>query len=251
MVTFQIASDLHIEYRNNDIHSPWDYIIPEAEILILAGDIGSFYKINQLQSFLTEVCSKFKFVIYVPGNQEYYMTDGYKPLRKNILDNRIFELENKLKNLHILNQSSLIIDDICITGCTLWSKPEIKLPKYLVRIYGITTELYETYHNQDLNYIEKMINFCQASKLKLVVVTHYCPTYLVLNGSKKRDRFVSLYISNLDYLLSKSQVHTWICGHIHRNFDFQTENETRVIGNQLGKPKDKINDFQKSCLIEI
>ena len=251
MVTFQIASDLHIEYRNNEIHNPWDYITPEADILILAGDIGSFYKINQLQLFLTELCSKFKYVLYVPGNQEYYTTDGHKPVKKNILDYRIFELENKLDNLYILNQNSFVIDDVCITGCTLWSKPEIKLPKYLVRIYGITTELYETYHEQDLKYIEKMMNFCQSNNLKLLVVTHYCPTYLVLNGSKKRDRFVSLYISSLDHLLKKELVHTWVCGHIHRNFDLVTEHGTRIIGNQKGKPKDKITDFQKTCLVEI
>lgn len=251
MLSFQIASDIHIEYRNNDLHNPWDYITPEADILVLAGDIGSFYKINQLENFLTILCSKFKKVIYVPGNQEYYMIDGYKPVRKQILDNRIFDIENKIENLFILNQGSIILGDVCITGCTLWSLPDIKLPKYLVRIFGITTEIYERYHKQDLEYIEKMITYCQQNKLKLVVISHYCPTYKVLDGSRKRDRFTSLYTSHLDYLLSRDKVHTWICGHIHRNFDFVSEDGTRIVGNQKGKPKDKIQDYQTNFLVQV
>ena len=45
MMTIQIASDLHIEYKNDLVPDPLNYLIPSADILILAGDIGSFYKI--------------------------------------------------------------------------------------------------------------------------------------------------------------------------------------------------------------
>ena len=53
-VKIQIASDLHIEYRSNIIPNPLDLITPSAEILILAGDIGSSYKYNQL-NFLIDI----------------------------------------------------------------------------------------------------------------------------------------------------------------------------------------------------
>ena len=33
------------------------------------------------------------------------------------------EIELQIPNLHILNRSSLIIDNVCIVGCTLWSRP--------------------------------------------------------------------------------------------------------------------------------
>jgi predicted phosphohydrolase len=248
---FQIASDLHIEYKNNNVPDPLDYIVPNAEILILAGDIGSFYKINQLHEFLTKVCSMFKTVIYVPGNHEYYTFTDFKCVHMNELINRIYEIENSIDNLYVLNQSSIIIDDICITGCTLWSKPEIKLPKFIVRIYGINNQIYEKKHIKDVNYIEKMINYCKNNSLKLLVVTHYCPTHRVLEGSRKRDKFSSLYTTDLDYLLNKENVHTWVCGHIHKNFDFITEGGTRVVGNQKGKEKDKIEDYEKNFVIKI
>ena len=73
MSKFQIVSDLHIEYRNDQIPEPLDYITPTAEILILAGDIGSLYKYKQLVGFLEKLCVYFKYVVYIPGNHEFYM----------------------------------------------------------------------------------------------------------------------------------------------------------------------------------
>ena len=56
MVSIQIASDLHIECIDNDDVDPLDFVTPEAPILILAGDIGSFYRQKQSKNFLTKLC---------------------------------------------------------------------------------------------------------------------------------------------------------------------------------------------------
>ena len=251
MLNLQICSDLHIEYKNDEIPDPLDYITPVSDILILAGDIGSFYKIEQLKGFLEKICLLFKTVIYVPGNQEYYVVQSTKPLPMFYLLNRMYEIEQDIKNLYVLNQTSLIINDICITGCTLWSDLKISIPKFIVRIHGISDEIYKNKHTNDINYIKKMIDYCNSNNLKLVVITHYCPTYKVLEGSEKKDKYSSLYTSNLDYLFGANKINTWICGHIHKNFDFVSENGTRIVGNQKGKPKDKINDYDKKFLIKI
>ena len=69
---------------------------------------------------------------------------------------------------------------------------------------------------------------------------------------KKRDKYISLYTSNLDYLLETNKIHTWICGHIHTNFDYKhNQVGTRVVGNQKGKPKDKIIDYLKNFVMQI
>jgi predicted phosphohydrolase len=251
MTQIQIASDLHIEFKNDEIPDPLNYITPSAEILILAGDIGSLYKIDQLKGFLELLCPHFKNVIYIPGNHEYYTVQNYDHLSMNKLLNRLYEIEKYIKNLYILNQSSIVIGDICITGCTLWSRPKVTIPKFIVRIYGMNTEIYEKKFSNDVNYINKMIDHCNKNNLKLVVATHYCPTYDVIDEEKNKDIYVSLYASELDHLLHKEKVHTWICGHIHRNFDINSKNGTRVVGNQLGKPRDKITDYLKDCVIEI
>ena len=70
-----------------------------------------------------------------------------------------------------------------------------------------------------------------------------------MSGTEKRN--ISLYVNNLDHLLSKDRVSTWICGHVHRNFDFTSPNGTRLIGNQIGKPRENINTFIKDLTMEL
>lgn len=248
---FQIASDLHIEYKNNEVPDPLTLITPVEDILILAGDIGNLYKIDQITSFLNKLCTHFYIVLYVPGNSEYYKVSEYEPKTMYELLTKLLEIERKIDNLYILNNTSVIFDDICIIGTTLWSKPFVNIPKFIVRIEGITDRLYKNYHYKDLNYIKDMISYCEERKLKLVVVSHYCPTYSVIKNYKKNDKYISLYASNLDYLLDKNKIHTWICGHIHNNFDLITLKGTHLVGNQFGKPKDNILDYKKDLCIEI
>jgi predicted phosphodiesterase len=255
MTSFQIVSDLHIEYKNNEIPDPLTLITPTSEILILAGDIGSLYKIKQLQGFLEKLCIHFKTVLYVPGNHEFYMVpndNSYEPLSIQSLTNRLYYLEKNIQNLYILNQSSVIINNICITGCTLWSKAEVSIPKFIVRINGMTNQIYENKYLSDLKYIQKMMRYCKSNDLQMVVVTHHCPSYDVLqNSHKSNDRFVSLYVSNLDYLLDSSYVHTWIAGHTHKNFDYITQGGTRLVSNQRGKPRDHVYDFSKDFVVKV
>lgn len=252
MTSFQISSDLHIEYQNNDNINPFDYITPAADILILAGDIGSLYKIEQLTFFLQKIADSFKYVLYVPGNNEYYTCSGYLPVSMDELETRLYDLQDIIKNLYILNQNSVIINNICIVGCTLWSKPECKVPPFIVRINGMNTYKYKNNHYKDLEYIKKIIKYSQDKKYKLIVVTHYVPTYKILqNNRNKRQNFISLYASKLDYLLDKNMVNVWISGHIHSNFDIVTEKGCRLIGNQKGKPKDNIKNYSKTYTFDL
>jgi len=251
MITVQIASDLHIEYKNDSVPDPLDFITPSADILILAGDIGSFYKIEQLTQFLQKLCPLFQIVLYVPGNHEWYIAPGYDPIPWHVLAKRMYSLSHQIPNLHILDRSSVRVGDICIAGATLWSRPKCKVPPFIVRVHGMRTREYLYRHEGDLEYVEKMITYCQQREYKLVVVTHHAPTERVLIGAKKRKQFESLYATDLEHLLDKNKVQTWICGHIHKNFDFITEKGCRVVGNQKGKVKDNVPDYQCNFTIDI
>jgi predicted phosphodiesterase len=249
MVTFQILSDIHIEtrpYINID-----KLLYPSADVLILAGDIGRIHKIKELEAFIKAMCAKFDLVVYILGNHEYYNEKKYSPKTIEQLFSDAKKMEKKMQNLKILNRNSIIIEDICISGCTLWSNIEID-PSNILRINNITKQQYLDMHNKDLNYIKTMINYCKNKKLKLLVVTHHCPTFLYQNRkSIKNDLLKSLYCSNLDYLLDKEKIHTWICGHVHINFDVITENGTRLVSNQKGKYKEYIKNFNYTKVINI
>ena len=88
----------------------------------------------------------------------------------------------------------------------------------------------------------------QIENKKLILVTHYTPTPQLL---PVLDRYSFIYYSNLDHLLSKDQVHTWMFGHIHINNDIITENGTRIVGNQKGRDRDNITDFSKNFIIKF
>lgn len=246
----QIISDLHIEYKNDQIPNPLDYITPVADILVLAGDIGSLYKYDQLSGFLKLVCSYFKYTIYIPGNHEYYIIDGVEPLNGEILNYRLYNLKNEIQNLYILDRSCLIIDDLCIAGCTLWSYPLITIPNF-VKIYNIDTQTYYNNFLRDIDYIQRMIKYTKKYRMKLIVITHYCPSFRTLEGSDKKYRVYSIYASKLDYLLNSNYIDTWVCGHTHHNFDFISEKGTRIVSNQYGKPKDNITNFSKEFSINL
>ena len=250
MVHIQIISDLHIEQLIDDFIDPLNFFTPNADLLIMAGDIGSIYRYNQLYHFLEKVANMFTYVLYVPGNWEYYMLPNYTPLTINELNNRLNSL-SVIKNLYILNTSSIIIDNVCFVGCTLWSDLKISLPHYIVKIFKMNTSFYSYKHSKDKNFITDMTNYCKENNIKMVVITHHCPSYETLQKWKKKDKFTSLYASNLDYMLDKNLIDTWICGHVHINFDFYSEKGTRVISNQRGKPKDKITDYNKNLTIQV
>lgn len=251
MVKLQIASDLHLETLQ-DTPSVKDYITPSADILVLAGDIGRIHKYEQLKNFLIEVCKLFEAVIYVPGNHEYYMVDDLPAKNMYYLKTDLYAIKKEIENLYIMDRNSITIGDVCIFGCTLWSEATSHVPRFIVKIKGITTEKYNAMFHRDLLYIEGMIKYCQEKKLKPVVITHHPPTHLITKcKSRDRFRFRFLYGSDLDHLLESHKVHTWICGHVHTNFDFFTEKGTRLVSNQKGKPKDKVTDFLKDKVIEI
>lgn len=249
MVRFQIMSDLHIENFADDLNIE-DFILPSAEVLILAGDIGRVHKYTQLEKFLKKLSVSFQIVLYVLGNHEYYRCDNIVPKNMEDILRDLETIKKDIHNLYILNRNSVVIDDTCIVGCTLWSQTSINIPSFIVRIPYMNMFKYNSLFQQDLNYIENMISYCQKKSLKLLVVTHHCPTFTV--GTKRdNDKYKSLYCSSLDRLLYSSKVHTWVCGHTHKNFDVKTKNGTRLVSNQKGKPKDNVNDYSLTKIIVV
>ena len=96
-----------------------------------------------------------------------------------------------------------------------------------------------------------MMHYCKKNDGKLVVITHHVPTYNIDYKQKKLDKYKSLYFSNLDYLMKSENMSTWICGHIHYNFDKMTFGGVRLVSNQKGKPKDNIQDYSSEFVINV
>ena len=244
---YQLASDLHIEYFE-DVHaSSFIKKDPNTNILILTGDIGSLYRLEQLTNFLKEL-SDFEKIIYVPGNHEFYTLKNIPPKTFNQLISDLYSLEQKIENLIILNNSSIIIDDTIFHGCTLWSNiGDNFLPKFRVRIYGFNNQIYQQQYNKNLNFLTKAFTkYSRNTNLKKIVITHYPPINLVQNI---KNKFPYLYSNNLNDLISLDNMCIWHFGHIHKNFNFDLNN-VKLITNQKGREKDNVTDYHECFVIK-
>ena len=205
-----------------------------------------------MYKFLKKICVHFQAVLYIPGNHEFYKIKDMEPIPTTELYKKLNTLESSIPNLHILNRNSVKIGNYCIIGCTLWSLiPENgKLPTYRVRINDITKYKYNKNYMQDLQYIKDMIAYCKNKKLKLIVVTHYPPSLKCLNIKHERDKFEYLYATNLENIVGDSIIHTWICGHVHWNFNFKIKN-TNLLSNQKGRIKDGVKTYNPKFTLEF
>lgn len=230
-----ITSDIHLECQDGEKFSemlaPPDH--PNS-ILVCCGDMCSIYLFDKLKRFFEYASNLYKYIIYVPGNCEYYKPRNYKynSITFSNLNKKLDSLSNDVNNLHILIDNCIIINDYLITGSILWSHINYDLPSHF-RISGFNKDVYNRKNRQSISYIKNQIQYANKNNLKHLVITHYPPTKeCILNNNTKKDKYKTMYYNNLDGLFSNKL--TWIYGHCHCNKNFNIDN-TYLVSNQYGK----------------
>lgn len=245
----QVISDLHQEFGFTDIS------FKNADLVILAGDINLGTKgIEWIKSTIKSIP-----VVYVLGNHEYYKGSYPKTL------NNIKEVAIDT-NVHILENASLVIDDITFHGTTLWtdfalvgdsriigSICQSKMNDYkMIRRDPSYSKLrsIDTYvmHQASLKWLRASLE--SSSTKKNIVVTHHAPSMKSIPEQFKNDVLSSAYASNLDSLISKYQPHYWIHGHIHNPIKYHV-GDTIVLCNPHGYMDEPYNGFDKNLIVEI
>ena len=230
-----ILSDIHLECQEEINYDK--LILPpkyKNSILVCCGDICSLYQFDKLKKFFDHICNIFKYVIYVPGNCEYYKpTTHAKSYTFSKLNEILDSLSDIYSNLHVLNNDSIIINEYLITGSILWSHINYELPRHF-RISGFNKEIYNRKNSTCVKYIKSQIEYAKEENLKHIIITHYPPTKqcLINTNSDKKDKYKSMYYNNLDSLFNNNL--TWIYGHCHNNKNFKID-KTHLVCNQYGK----------------
>ncbi len=263
---FRIASDLHLEFRNNYLDQ---YTLPTLEgdketILLLAGDIGLLGDPRTYSSFMKHSSEQFKGIFWIAGNHEYYHTNiDMKNIRMAIDD---LALPNIYTDLHILEE-----EKIAIIGSTLWTSfnngdpasvfiAQRGMSDFHVIESGITVQRLRPtllraertieFHKEEKNRIFIDVNRYSAKGYKCIVVTHHQPSWQGIGEGFAGHSMNSAFVSNMDAEIEGYDIAYWIAGHTHNAKEYMI-GETKVIVNPLGYPSERDAYFNSTLTIEV
>lgn len=111
----QYASDLHLEIPANRDFVLAGAIEPEADYLLLAGDISSLSDWHKADAFWDWCAQHFRQTWIVPGNHDYYSD------KTNLLGQRSLELFVR-PNVAYANNVCVQVEDVSLVLTTLWSE---------------------------------------------------------------------------------------------------------------------------------
>jgi len=275
-MTIDILSDIHLDFyfksdmiEEEDVESLFSHIFTmkyttsPADILIIAGDIGHDNQQNILVLKIIQKLFKYKHIICVLGNHDYYLVDSssrcnyeYKSL------NRVTEMRtliNDVEGMYCLDGNIIEIDGIYFGGCDSWYDGE-----YITKNFSDTCSMWNVpkdsyYIDQlwqnnlnDSNYIEDFYwqKTATSEKKKLdkiyknvdVMITHVNPS---LNPDHtfelySESELTGFFTFNGEKYIREGSMKYWIFGHTHNETEYEIEN-THCIANPMGYPGESGN----------
>lgn len=254
-MTIQYASDLHLEFGENSKWLKDNPLIPSADILVLAGNIGYFGDANyKTHPFWDWASANYKRVIVVPGNHELYKFFDINELQEAwTLDIR--------HNVRAYYNSVIALDeetDLIVS--TLWAKippSEEYLTEHCVsdfkRIrngeHRLSSQRFNDEHERCRRFIEKSVADSKAKNI--IVATHHVPSFELMADEFKSSSINGAFTVELGNYIANSRINYWIYGHSHRNIDKCIGN-TKCVSNQLGYVfQNEHQAFRRDAAIEI
>jgi len=231
-------SDLHIEFGHSlegcVPHMPED----DQTVLVLAGDIGVG---TMACAPIAHIAKRFKHVIYIMGNHEYYhedITAVYNECKSFLAD---------VRNVSVLENEDVEIDGVQFIGATLWTDFDktnaitMSQARYMMSDYHVITDGWrrltpETIlekHKVSRGYISSMLKRAQSDSKPAVVVTHHGPSFQCVSEHFRKDKLNGAYFSDLDALILDRGPFLWFFGHSHWTTQTQI-GQTLVRNNPFG-----------------
>jgi UDP-2,3-diacylglucosamine pyrophosphatase LpxH len=266
----QLLSDLHLEHNHDFVATP----APGADLLVLAGDIGS-WRGSTPADLATHDFALRQFsprhgwptpVLYLPGNHEYDRVD-FDEVHARL---RALCLE---LDIQWLERETLVIDGVRFVGTTLWADFDaLATPRDTMK--QVLDKRGKAYRAADF-YLAKagtqrdgqpfMAEQMRAQALACqewlqgalsqpfdgptVAVTHFAPTLASADPRYGVTPGTAGFCNSLDELLPRADL--WLHGHLHCAFDY-VKDGCRVVANPLGyEDKGEQVDFQPHCLIDV
>lgn len=258
----RIYSDVHQEFRTiNNLFKIGKMDDEKSQILILAGDYNTLKNLKSDIYFneLSSLCQRFRFVIYVNGNHEYY---SGKIGEEYIIKNQ--DVFSKIDNLILLSRHtpSFIVDNYCFIGSTLWThlgeydiiktsygegSNDSKRIKQVCngRFSSLKKSFLNKENTQDFLWIKNENK--KHAEFKQVIITHH-PPIRIADPEDQEGHYKNFYSNDLiKQIKGFENVKLWIFGHVHLNNVFKQKIENIYFySNPIGE---KMEDDIKNSLI--
>lgn len=239
-MNFQIASDLHLEFRSGVS------IRRNAPLLVLAGDICP-----AAEPFFTHaisaVAEPFDAVMYVPGNHEYYGF-GSSPAAVDAHIERL--CYSQLRNVIFMNKRRVDIGGFAYIGATLWTNcpsDESKLNDFgYIDSGDFSPARMNALHREHRDWIKSAIKQSKRDGMTgAVVITHHAPDkmlakYATDNPRSKGDISSFYYANDMADVTRDPFVQVFVHGHTHEAYRMQPKaNAPIYVSNALGYPEER------------
>lgn len=254
-MTIQYASDLHLEFGENSKWLKDNPLIPSADILVLAGDIGYLGDANyKTHPFWDWASANYKRVIVVPGNHELYKFFDINELQEAWT----LDISHNVRAYY--NSVIALDEETDLIVSTLWAKippSEEYLTEHCVsdfkRIrngeHRLSSQRFNDEHERCRRFIEKSVADSKAKNI--IVATHHVPSFELMADEFKSSSINGAFTVELGNYIANSRINYWIYGHSHRNIDKCIGN-TKCVSNQLGYVfQNEHQAFRRDAAIEI
>jgi predicted phosphohydrolase len=247
-------SDIHLDWYSqlpllvDGVLRPEMWYPPELPddkdtVLILAGDLWIGTRFIEFAGFswIGYVAKRFKYVLIVLGNHDYWPTSSKYSL--NIVNGgdtcNAMLVDMKIDNVKVLDRDIFYIDDYVFVGATLWTDMDKGDPLTMHSMQHCMNKdgdisystgkdgAWERFSSarwvqtfdKHSNYIRLIAE--QNKAFKVVVITHHIPLMHLGDPQYRGNRSNAYYMSDLsDLILDNDNIVAWFYGHTHyQNFD--------------------------------
>lgn len=222
-----LLSDLHLEFHCDTVEFV-SKLDSDVDVLVLAGDINVH---DQIIVTLDLFCNKFKNVVYVPGNHEYYHTSPkkLKAIRK--------KCHKRNDNLHWLDNEIVTIKGQRFLGGTGWFRDHPTNFPYERNMsdFNVIQDFKPWVYEEQAKFELLLENNLQVGD---VVVTHHLPSEVCIDDFFKGSFLNRFFVCDYSNLIYDRGPALWMYGHTHFEQDLSV-GDTRLVCNPRGYPNER------------
>lgn len=237
-------SDLHLEMHRDGGREFLQHLVPNADTLVLAGDVTMAKRPEDLHDIFGSLAPRWKNVLYVLGNHEYYKSSPSEVARN------VNAVKKEFPNLSVLTNRIVTIDGQRFIGGTMWFERDVRaIPfKSMMNDFDLIDDFEPWVYNENHEFVDlAMMNLRHDD----VVITHHLPSPRSIERWEGSG-LNAFFLHDMTGLIEAVQPRLWIHGHTHDRFDYKI-GPTRVVCNPHGYPSevDSISKFNENFVVRL